>query len=161
MLQMLVQNLQLLYHNHQQQVDMNYMLLNPPRGINRRETMATMLGGLLHCFFVAEVTTPLSGYMYYSVSSPFERCCAEVQRYLQARHMYYSVSSGLVWTDTLNEPNACERKTFLKTNSVSKRKRPRVNGVQASGEVCVKLVLRGYSHLKLGHWQGHFCIPGP
>ena len=31
--QMLVQNLQLLYHNHQQQVDMenymNYMLLNP------------------------------------------------------------------------------------------------------------------------------------
>ena len=44
MLQMLVQNLQLLYHNtlcSSCQVDknyMNYMLLNPPRRINRRAT---------------------------------------------------------------------------------------------------------------------------
>ena len=94
MLQMLVQHLQLLYHNHQQQVDMeNYMLLNPPRRINRRATMATMLGRsypLLLVYFVAEV-----------------------QRHLQARHMYYSGSSGLVWTDTFLEPIQCGRKTFF------------------------------------------------
>ena len=98
MIQMLVQHLQLLYHNHQQQVDMKtymnyYMLLNPPRRINRRATMATMLGGsssLLLVYFVAEV-----------------------QRHLQARHMYYSVSSGssgLVWTDKFLEPSSpCKR----------------------------------------------------
>ena len=90
MLQMLVQHLQLLYHNHQQQVDMenymNYMLLNPPRRINRRATRQPCSGGsysLLLVYFVAEV-----------------------QRHLQARHMYYSVSSGssgLVWTDTFIE----------------------------------------------------------
>ena len=83
----------------------------PPRRINRRATMATMLRGLLHCFW----------------------CILwRQQRHLQARHMYYSVpsvSSVLVWTDTLNEPNACERNTFLKTHTVRKRKRSRVNGV--------------------------------
>ena len=71
MLQMLVQNLQLLYHNHQQQVDMKtymnyYMLLNPPRRINRRATMATMLGGsssLLLVYFVAEVQRHLQAYV--------------------------------------------------------------------------------------------------
>ena len=71
MLQMLVQHLQLLYHNHQQQVDMEnymnyYMLLNPPRGINRRVAMATLLraapgsSSLLLVYFVAEVTAPLT-----------------------------------------------------------------------------------------------------
>ena len=74
MIQILVQNLQLLYHNHQQQVDMenymNYMLLNPQRRITRRATMATMLGGSYSLLLVY-----------------FE---AEVQRHLQARHMYYS-----------------------------------------------------------------------
>ena len=52
---------------------------------------------------------------------------AEVQRHLQARHMYYSVScgsSGLVWTDTF-----LERKTFLISNSVCSPFRFRVNGV--------------------------------
>ena len=54
---------------------------------------------------------------------------AEVQRHLQARHMYYSVSSGsscLVWTDTFLLPNAFGRKTFLITISVRFRYRPRV-----------------------------------
>ena len=78
MLQMLVQNLQLLYHNHQQQVDMenymNYMLLNLPhkqKGNHGNHARGSSL--LLLVYFVAEV-----------------------QRHLQARHMYYSVSSGLV-----------------------------------------------------------------
>ena len=47
---------------------------------------------------------------------------AEVQRHLQARHMYYSVSSGssgLVCTDTFLEPIPCGRKTFLISNSIS------------------------------------------
>ena len=52
---------------------------------------------------------------------------AEVQRHLQARHMYYSVSSGsscLVWSDTFLVPIACGRKTFLITISVRFRYRP-------------------------------------
>ena len=53
MLQILMQNLQLLYHNHQQQVDMenymNYMLLNTPWGMNRMVAMATLRQGLLGC----------------------------------------------------------------------------------------------------------------
>ena len=59
--------------------------------------MATMLGGsysLLLVYFVAEV---------------------------QARHMYYSVSSGsssLVWTDSFLVPIPCGRKTFLISTSV-------------------------------------------
>ena len=68
MLQMLVQHLQLLYHNHQQQVDMEnymnyYMMLNPPRGINGRATMATMLRVLLSVYFVA-AAAPLTGLAY-------------------------------------------------------------------------------------------------
>ena len=86
MLQMLVQNLQLL--PHQQQVDMEnymnyYMLLNPPRGINRRVAMATLLRAMLRA-----ATGSSSLLLVYFV--------AEVQRHLQSRHMYYSVSSGLV-----------------------------------------------------------------
>ena len=100
MLQMLVQNLQLLYHNRQQQVDMendmNYMLLNPPRGINRRATMATMFG----VFFAA-----------------FGVFCGE---------SYYTTYRPGICT-TASPVVSCERKTFLKTNSV--RKRYRVHGV--------------------------------
>ena len=62
MIQMLVLHLRCFYENHKQQVDMenymNYMLLNPPRRINRRATMETMLRGsssLLLVYFVAEV----------------------------------------------------------------------------------------------------------
>jgi len=54
---------------------------------------------------------------------------AEVQRHLQARHMYYSVSSrssGLVWTHTFLETIPCGRKTFLISNSV--RFRLRIDG---------------------------------
>ena len=83
MLLMLVQNLQLLYHNHQQQVDMenymNYKSTAENKQKGNQATMATMLGGsssLLLVYFVAEV-----------------------QRHLQARHMYYSGSSCLVWTE--------------------------------------------------------------
>ena len=46
---------------------------------------------------------------------------AEVQRHLQARHMYYSASSGssaLVRTDTFLEPIPCGRETFLISTSV-------------------------------------------
>ena len=73
--------------------------------------MATMLGGsssLLLVYFVAEE-----------------------QHHLQARHIYYNASSGssgLVWTDTFIEPVACERNTFLISNSVHFRFRLRVNG---------------------------------
>ena len=55
---------------------------------------------------------------------------AEVQRHLQARHMYYSVSSGssgLVWTDTFLEPIPGGRKTFLISTKVRVRFRLRVN----------------------------------
>ena len=88
MLQMLVQNLQLLYHNHQQQVDMenymNYKLLNPPRGINRRATMATMLGVLLRCFWCILWRTYSATYRpgICTTASP-------------------AFSSGLVWTEDI------------------------------------------------------------
>ena len=63
MLQMLVQNLQLLYHNHQQRVDMeNYMLLNLPQRINRRATMATMLAAF--GVFCGVSTAPPTGQAY-------------------------------------------------------------------------------------------------
>ena len=80
--------------------------------------MATMLGGsssLLSVYFVAEV-----------------------QRHLQARHMYYSVSSGssgLMWTDTFLEPIPCGRKTFLISTSVSFHFRLRVNVALGCGQV--------------------------
>ena len=63
---------------------------------------------------------------------------AEVQRHLQARHMYYSASTFLV-------PIACGRKTFLITISVRFRYRPRVaaalelyfKGYVMTAELCV------------------------
>ena len=71
MLQLLVQNLQLLYHNHQQQVDMEnymnyYMLLNPPRGIKRKGNHGNHAPGsssLLLVYFVA-AAAPLTGLAY-------------------------------------------------------------------------------------------------
>ena len=64
-------------------------------------TMATMLGGSSSLFLVYFV--------------------AVVQRHLQALHIYYSVSSGFVWTDTFLEPIPCGRKTFFKLTSVQNR----------------------------------------
>ena len=63
---------------------------------------------------------------------------AEVQRHLQARHMYYSVSSGssgLVWTDTFLEPIPCGRKTFLISTSVSFHFRFRVDGARVNAGI--------------------------
>ena len=75
MLQMLVQNLQLLYHNHQQQVDMeNYM--NYMLGHEQKGSHGNIAAGLL--FFAA-----------------FGVFWRKLQRHLQSRHMYYSISSGL------------------------------------------------------------------
>ena len=70
MLQMLVPHLQLLYHNHQQQVDMenymNYMLLNPPEhnqkgnhGNHAREGFVAAFG-----VFCGGSTAPLTGPAY-------------------------------------------------------------------------------------------------
>jgi len=114
MLQMLVQNLQLLYHNHQQQVDMenymNYMLLNPPRGINRRATMATMLGGLLLCFWCIL-------WRRYSATYRPGICTTASP----------ALPSGLVWTEDF---------FYIVFGSFAFRLRLRVNGVletQGSG----------------------------
>ena len=104
MLQMLMQNLQLLYHNHQQQVYMenymNYMLLNPPWGINRRATMATMLGGLLRCFWCIL-------WRKYSATYRPGICTP-------------ALSSGLVWTEDF---------FYIVFGSFAFRLRLRVNGV--------------------------------
>ena len=87
--------------------------------------MATMLGGsssLLLVYFVAEV-----------------------QRHLQARHMYYSVSSGSSgpgWTDTFLEPIPCGRKTFLISTKVRFRLRVNVALVSACDRVGVGTILK-------------------
>ena len=108
MLLMLVQNLQLLYHNHQQQVDMekymNYMLLNPPQGINRRAAMASMLGGLLRCFWCILWCHLQARHMCYSVSSAFERsrvnghvsgaCCEWTEDFFDIDFSPFALSSS-------------------------------------------------------------------
>ena len=62
MLQMLVQNLQLLYHNHQQQVDMeNYMnYIHGHKQKGNHGNHARGSSSLLLVYFVAEVTAPLT-----------------------------------------------------------------------------------------------------
>ena len=120
MLQMLVQNLQLLYHNRQQQVDMenymNYMLLNPPRRINRRATRQPWQpcsGVFFAAFgvFCGGSTAPLTGPAYV----------------LQRLQRFRAVS--------------CERNTLLISYSVRLHLRLRVNGVCVCVCVCVCVII--------------------